>query len=95
VTVIAAMAHSPEAQARIDAGEALTRQRRLAAAHSPLLDRDEIALHLAAGTAKNCARCTHIGDFRADQQRGWCMWLRHMVSTWHPCRCNAFHVEQP
>jgi hypothetical protein len=38
----------------------------------------------------NCARCARIGGFDAEGQRGFCCWLRIMVSTWHPARCKAF-----
>lgn len=81
---------TPEQLARFDASAAELADRRRAAAYIPLLDRDEQAIHQADGTAVNCARCEHIGDFNAEHQRGWCMWRRRMVSSWHTAFCKAF-----
>lgn len=42
------------------------------------------------GGEVNCGSCNHLGDFNDEHRRGYCMKHRHMVSTWHPVRCEAF-----
>jgi hypothetical protein len=79
---------TPAQQLRMDVDEAVTRERREAAGYKSLprgAERENL-------DAVNCARCGHIGDFHAEGQRGFCMWLRHMVSTWHPVRCGAYRA---
>jgi hypothetical protein len=100
---------SPEGQRRIAEGEEIIRRRRAEAQHNPILERRTAVAERVTflqinpdGTSEseteqtgevNCARCQRIGDFNAEHQRGWCMWLRHMVSTWHPCKCKAFEAS--
>jgi hypothetical protein len=93
-------------QARVDESIARIAERRAQAQYEPIMEKrqpiaerrifvgynpDGSASEQVEPTGEiNCARCTHIGDFNAEHERGWCMWRRNMVSTWHPARCKAF-----
>lgn len=97
---------TPEQQRRMDEAEAVIRARREAAHYDPVMEKrqpiplrvmlvaineDGSAVEEEQRTGEiNCARCTHIGDFDAEHERGWCTWRRRMVSTWHPAKCKAF-----
>lgn len=98
---------TPEQLERIEAGNAEIRRRReqsgyrvIAEKRSPQpLKRMQMTygpggydeLYEPTGEV-NCARCERLGDFNAEHQRGWCMWQRFMVTTWHPVVCKAFEA---
>ncbi len=95
-----------EQQQRMDAGAAVIAERRAAAQYEPIMEKrqpiaerrtlavinpDGSAVEEFEATGEiSCARCTHIADFSAEGERGWCSWRRRMVSTWHPAKCKAF-----
>lgn len=70
--------------ARMAEDEAEVRTRRQQAQRRTVLSAEDLE------GAVNCATCTWIGDFKAEQRRGWCMHLRFMVSTSFACRCGAY-----
>lgn len=97
-----------EQQRRVDEAEARVRARREFAQYDlimekrqPIAERRRVVTINPDGSAVeeveatgeiSCARCTHIGDFNAEHERGWCMFRRRMVSTWHPAKCKAFEL---
>lgn len=72
-------------QRGMDEDAEIVARRRQRAQYEPIME----VRPTAAGEI-NCARCERLGDFNAEHQRGWCMSLRFMVSTWHPARCVGF-----
>ena len=83
---------TPKQQARMDVGEAAVQAKRKASGFRYLLDRDDAGAARADGTATNCARCAHIGDFNAEHQVGWCVERRRRVGTWKPVQCQLFQA---
>ena len=83
---------SPPRYARRAAGTApavdLIAARRQAARYVPIFDPHEHGEH--EGDLVRCAGCDHLGDFNDEHKRGWCMWLKGMKSTSHPCLCDAW-----
>lgn len=83
-----------EQQARITADEREVARRRLAAHYSSITENrrpvDPDPTLAPEWHEHNCAACDHAGDFNDEHRRAYCMWLKQMVSTWHPAICGAF-----
>lgn len=76
-----------EQKARIAADESTLKARRAAAGYFPIM---EVRRPAERTKEVNCASCDRLGDFDDEGRRGWCTYLKHQVSTWHPVLCNAF-----
>lgn len=82
---------TPAQLARAERCAVALRRERKAAAFIPIMqNRRPQAVGDGERAEVNCASCVNISDFDAEHNSGWCLKLRQMKSTWHPCHCNAY-----
>lgn len=85
---IAGVQVTEEQMTRIVADDKALQARRAAAARRVILSPE------TRDQGVNCAGCANLGDFKAEQNRGWCMHLKFMVATWLRCECGAYQADR-